>query len=118
MNGLNLSIVENTRPKNFKSVFTFPLGYFYLEIFHSNLMLHVSKTKHTPSNGLSSLVPDFNKRCHSWGWPGGAVVKYTRSTSGALGSPVQILGADMAPLGKPWCGRRPTYKVEEDGQGC
>ena len=25
---------------------------------------------------------------------------------------------DMAPLGKPCCGRRPTYKVEEDGHGC
>ena len=24
----------------------------------------------------------------------------------------------MAPLGKPRWGRRPTYKVEEDGQGC
>ena len=36
----------------------------------------------------------------------------------ARGSPVQILGADMAPLGKPYCGRRPTYKVEEDGHGC
>ena len=31
---------------------------------------------------------------------------------------VQILGADMAPLGKPWCGRCPTYKVEEDGRRC
>ena len=34
------------------------------------------------------------------------------------GSPVWILGVDMAPLGKPCCGRRPTYKVEEDGHGC
>ena len=24
----------------------------------------------------------------------------------------------MAPLGKPCCGRHPTYKVEEDGHGC
>ena len=27
-------------------------------------------------------------------------------------------GVDMAPLGMPCCGRRPTYKVEEDGHGC
>ena len=33
--------------------------------------------------------------------------------------PVQIPGADMAPHGKPCCGRHPTYKkVEEDGHGC
>ena len=38
--------------------------------------------------------------------------------SAAWGSPAQILGADMAPLGMPCCGRRPTYKVEEDGHGC
>ena len=25
-------------------------------------------------------------------------------------------GVDMAQLGTPCCGRRPTYKVEEDGQ--
>ena len=34
------------------------------------------------------------------------------------GSLVQIPGADMAPFGTPCCGRRPTYKVEEDGHGC
>ena len=27
-------------------------------------------------------------------------------------------GADRAPLGAPCCGRRPTYKLEEDGHAC
>ena len=54
----------------------------------------------------------------SRGWPGGVVVKFTRSASVARGSQVRILGADMAPLGTPCCGRRLTYKVEEDGHGC
>ena len=49
---------------------------------------------------------------------GGAVVKCARSDSAAQGLQVWILDADMAPLGKPCCGRRPTYKVEDDGQGC
>ena len=34
------------------------------------------------------------------------------------GSLVWIPGVDMAPLGKPCCGRRPTDKVEKDGHGC
>ena len=49
---------------------------------------------------------------------GGTAVKFTHSDFAAQGSPVRILGADMAPHGKPCCGRRPTYKVEEDGHGC
>ena len=53
-----------------------------------------------------------------WGRPGGAAVKFACSALAAGGSPVPILGADIAPLGKPCCGRRPTYKVEEDGHGC
>ena len=51
-------------------------------------------------------------------WPSGTMVKFTRSASAAWGSPARIPGADMAPLGKPRCGRHPIYKVEEDGHGC
>ena len=36
----------------------------------------------------------------AWGWPGAAAVKRARSTSAARGSPVQILGSDIAPCGK------------------
>ena len=46
------------------------------------------------------------------------MVKFSRSALAARGSPVWILGADMAPFGKSCCGRRPTYKEEEDGHGC
>ena len=52
------------------------------------------------------------------GRPSGTAVKFARSASVAWGSLIQIPGADMAVLGKPCCGRRPTYKVEEDGHGC
>ena len=50
--------------------------------------------------------------------PSGAAVKFACSASAALGSPVRIPGTDMAPHGKPCCGRCPTYKVEEDGHRC
>ena len=52
------------------------------------------------------------------GRPGGAAVKCVCSSSAAWGSWVRIPGVDMAPLVKPCCGRRPTYKVEEGGHGC
>ena len=47
-----------------------------------------------------------------------AAVKFAHSALVAWVSLVRTLGVDMAPLGKPCCGRRPTYKVEEDGHGC
>ena len=54
----------------------------------------------------------------SWGQPCGAAVKFVCSTLAAWGLLVQILGVDMAPLGRLCCGRRPTYKVEEHGHRC
>ena len=46
------------------------------------------------------------------------MVKFAHSAMVARGSSVQIPSMYMAPLGKPCCGRRPTYKVEEDGHRC
>ena len=57
-------------------------------------------------------------RKKSRGWPSGAAVKCARSASEAQDSPVRMLGVDMALLGRPHCGRHPTYKVEEDGHRC
>ena len=51
-------------------------------------------------------------------WPGGMVVKFTRSASVAQGLWVQIPGADLhtAHQATPWW--HPTYKIEEDCHGC
>ena len=68
------------------------------------------------SSWFGTAAPNYKSL--SQGRAGGTVVKFTRSTSAARGSLVQSPGADMALLGKPCCGRRPTYKVEEDGHGC
>ena len=46
------------------------------------------------------------------------MVKCARATSVSRGSLVWVTGVDMALLGKPCRGRRPTYKVEEDQHGC
>ena len=57
-------------------------------------------------------------KTYAGGWPGGAAIKCARSASASHGSLVQIPAVDMALLGTPCCGRRPTHKVEEDGHGC
>ena len=51
------------------------------------------------------------------GLPGGAVVKFVHSTLVAWGLLFWIRVWTYAPLGKACSGRRPTYKVEEDGRG-
>ena len=62
------------------------------------------------------------KHCEARSWvkarPSGTAVKCAHSASAARSSLVQIPGADMTLLAKPYCGRHPTYKVEEDGHGC
>ena len=71
---------------------------------------------HPDSSSLFPSLPFQN--IQSGGRPGGAAVKFARSISAARSSLVRIPGVDTAPLGTPCCGRRPTYKVEEDGHGC
>ena len=43
---------------------------------------------------------------------------FSHSASAAWGLRIWIPGVDVTSLGKPCCGRRPIYKVEEDGHGC
>ena len=64
---------------------------------------------------LESCFFSSQKSASFWGRPSGAVVKCAHFAFVAWGSLVRIPGADIAPLGKPCCGMRPTYKVEEDG---
>ena len=59
---------------------------------------------------LSPFSFGLSSKFHLRGQPGGAAVKFARSTSAAQGSPVRIPDVDMTPLVKPCCGRRPTYK--------
>ena len=46
------------------------------------------------------------------------MVKFASSALAARGSPIWILGEDIALFVKAYCGRRPTYKIEEDGHRC
>ena len=72
-----------------------------------------------PNTGQPNLQANLRqKRIRLWGRPGGAAVECASSALAARGSLVLIPGVDMAPLGMPCCGRRPTYKAEEDGHGC
>ena len=48
-----------------------------------------------------------------WGQPGGAAVKFARSTSVAWGSQVWIMGTGLALLVRPCCDDIP-HKIEED----
>ena len=52
------------------------------------------------------------------GWPGGTAVKLAHSASAVQGLLVRIPVQTYTLLVKPHCGRHPTYKVEEDGNGC
>ena len=53
------------------------------------------------------------------GRPGGAVVKCSTSWQPGLGFAGSDPGCGHSMAWqKPWCGRHPTYKVEEDGHGC
>ena len=45
-------------------------------------------------------------------WPGGIVVKFTRSASVTWGSQVWTLGMDLVSLVKPYCGDVP-HEIEE-----
>ena len=75
------------------------------------------KDKHQVKAEIKSWKKGNNKN-DTGGQPGGAAVKSPCSALAAQSWLVWIPGADMAPLGKPWCGRHPTYKVEDDGHRC
>ena len=97
---------------NLVSVYFSPLFPLYYICFSPAQLHEVSQ--------IHKLLPLGLSICSSWGQPGGTAVKCALSALAAWGSLVQILGADMAPalLGKPCCGRSPTYRVEADGDGC
>ena len=55
-------------------------------------------------------------KIHDRGQPGGTVVKFALPLLGSAGfAGSEIPGVDMALLGTPCCGRRPTYKVGKMG---
>ena len=62
-------------------------------------------------------IQNYNKPLRNqkniWGPAGGAAVKFARP--GFAGSDP---GCGHGTAWQPCCGRRPTYKLEEDGHGC
>ena len=67
------------------------------------------------TNDPVSLISRWHfKKGSMRGQSSGAAIKFTRSTLAARGSLVWT----YTQLGKPCCGRRPTYKVGEDGHRC
>ena len=52
------------------------------------------------------------------GRPGGVVGKFAHSALAAWALLVRIPAAHLAVLIKLCCGRRPTYKIEDDGHRC
>ena len=82
-------------------------------------MKNLLKMRVNPDVSLMILCLTFlSSKVKARGQPGGPAVKFACSALVARGSLVRMLVADMAPLGKPCCGRHPTYKVEEDGHRC
>ena len=75
------------------------------ELWNTHVLEQRLSSSSVHENHLEALL-----KCWAPGRPSGTVVKFAGSSSAARGSPVRIPGADMAPFGKPCCGRRPTYK--------
>ena len=58
---------------------------------------------------LLVMVVGSSQECVS-DWPGGVVVKFVYSASGAQGSPVQILGVDLHTAHQAMLWQHPTQK--------
>ena len=104
-------------PNNFRASFKVKILY-YLQNF-AGLLKWPTTSWFSINIEFQSLTNQITTsfKAHQ-GRPRGSVLKCTHSALVAWGLQVWIPGADMTLLGKPCCGKRPTYKVEEDGHGC